>query len=71
MVDVICQSVCVTRLSHLSGHVTIHITMTALGNIMSQAVFAVTLGKKATIHQAAKMLASSKHVLYPGFNHQC
>ena len=29
----------------------------------------VALSKKATIHQVTTMLATSKHVLFPGHNH--
>ena len=29
----------------------------------------ISLGKKATIHQMATMLATSKRVLFPGHNH--
>ena len=31
--------------------------------------FAIALGRKATIHQVTTMLATSKSVLFPGYNH--
>ena len=37
-----------------------------LSGIYLIALFAVSLGKKATIHQVTAMLATSKNVLFPG-----
>ena len=51
-----------------------HLNMFSVFNLLEwlvpgEPMWAVTLVKKATIHQVTTMLATSKNVLFPGHNH--